>query len=161
MDSCKAPSLDGYNVYFFKKVWVGSSVINAVQSFFLTGKIPKQLNCTYVTLIPKTENACRVKEFRPIACCSVLYKILSKVLANRMQSVLSSVIGDCQSAFVKGVVIFDNIILSHKLVKGYGRKNISPRCMIKIDIQKTYDSVECPFVKFLMLEMGFPLMFVN
>lgn len=133
MDSCKA--LDWMVIMFtcLSKLGVGPSVIAAVQNLFLSGKMPKQVNCTYVTLIPKTENACSVKEFRPIACCSVLYKILSKVLANRMQSVLSSVIGDCQSAFVKGRVIFYNLILSHELVKGYGRKNISPRCMIKID----------------------------
>lgn len=95
-----------------------------------------------LTLIPKCENASSVKKFRPIACCTVLYKIISKILANMLRSVLSTVISGCQSAFVQGRLIFDNIILSHELVKGYGRKHISPRCMVKVDIQKAYDSVE-------------------
>lgn len=62
---------------------------------------------------------------------------------------------------MKGRVIFDNILLSHELVKGYDRKNLSPRCMIKIDLQKAYDSVEWPFVKYLLLGLGFPFQFVT
>ena len=64
---------------------------------------------------------------------------------------MSSIINDTESAFVKGRVIFDNMILSHELIKGYGRKNVSPRCMLKIDLQKAYDSVEWPFINHLLL----------
>lgn len=163
MDTLKAPGIDGYNALFFQKAWsiIGSSITVAVQDFFTHLQLPQQVNCTYVTLIPKIPNASYVKEFRPIACCTVLYKNISKVITNRLQNILPDIVGESQSAFVKGRVIFDNIILSHEIVKGYNRKNISPRCMLKIDLQKAYDSVEWPFIEHLMLALGFPNQFVK
>lgn len=85
MDSMKAPGIDGFNVHFYKNSWkvVGPSIIHAVQDFFRTGFMPRLINCTYVSLIP-VANASSIKEFRPIACCSVLYKIISKTITNRM-----------------------------------------------------------------------------
>lgn len=115
----------------------------------------------FLIVIPKSENASTVKEFRPIACCTVIYKIISKVLANRIQGVLDTVICESQSAFIRGRMIFDNIIISHELVKGYNRKHISPRCMVKVDLQKAYDSVEWMFMKYLLLDLGFPYGFVK
>lgn len=163
MDPSKAPCIDGFNVHFFKSTWniIGASVTDAVIEYFRTGFMPRIINSTYVTLIPKIPNATSIKNYRPIACCSVIYKIISEVLTNRMQGVLDSIVSESQSAFIKGRVIFDNIILSHELVKSYGRKGVSPRCMLKIDLQKAYDSLEWPFVKYLMLELGFPYKFVN
>lgn len=104
-------------------------MVGAVQQFFQTGYLPREINQALITLLPKSENACTMKEFRLIACCSVFYKIISKVLANRIRKVLDAIIGGSQSAFVQGRLIFDNIVLNHELVKGYQRKHISPRCM--------------------------------
>lgn len=78
-----------------------------------------------------------------------------------MKLVLDSIIRENQSAFVQGRLIFDNIILSHELVKCYQRKQISPRCMVKVDIQKAYDSVEWPFVQQMLMELGFPYRYVQ
>lgn len=114
------------------------------------------MNVALITLLPKCKNADKVSKFRPISCCYVLYKIISKILANRLKVVLESIIGKTQSAFVPSRLIFDNILLSHELIKGYQRKNISPRCMIKIDEQKAYDSVEWPFLKQMLEALGFP-----
>lgn len=77
-----------------------------------------------------------------------------------MQNVLCHIINESQSSFVKGRVIFDNILRSHELIKGYGRKGLSPRCILKIDLQKAYDYVEGSFLKYLMLELGFAFQFV-
>lgn len=163
MDSNKAPGIDGFNAYFFKKSWpiIGDYLIEGVEQFFQTGFLPHELNMALITLIPKCENATAVKDFRPIACCTVIYKVISKVLANRLQTVLDSIIFESQSAFVTSRVIFDNILLSHELIKGYQRKHISPRCTVKVDIQNTYDSVEWPFIKQMLDELGFPYRFTN
>lgn len=77
-----------------------------------------------ITLLPRCDNACHMKDFRLIACCTVLYKLISKVLANRVQLVLDTIISHSQSVFVKGRLIFDNIILSHELIMGYKKKQM-------------------------------------
>lgn len=163
MNSHKAPGIDGYNAYFFKKSWsiIGEDVVRAVCQFFHTGHMPSELNVALITLLPKTENAVSAKDFRPIACCTILYKIVSKILANRLKEVLDTVISANQSAFVKGRLILDNIILSHEIVKGYNRKNISPRCVVKVDIQKAFDSVEWPFLHQMLVELGFPYRYIG
>ncbi|XP_059281084.1 uncharacterized protein LOC132034737 [Lycium ferocissimum] len=71
-------------------------IIAAVQEFFTKGRMYKAINCTAITLIPKTAYTTTNKEYRPIACCTVLYKIISKVLASRMQNVIASVISESQ-----------------------------------------------------------------
>jgi hypothetical protein len=60
---------------------------------FDNGRLYKAANCTLVTLIPKTKEAKRIKEYRPISCCSTIYKIISKVLTKRMGEVMTSIVG--------------------------------------------------------------------
>lgn len=118
-------------------------------------------NCTTITLIPKNPSPTKVKDFRPIACCSTAYKIVGKILANRIKEILNDIIGPSQSAFIETRAITDNIILSHKLFKGFTRKNISPRCFLKVDLRKAYDTLKWIFVKAMLTELGFPLKFTN
>ena len=135
--SDKAPGIDGYNALFFKHTWkiVKKDVIAAVKSFFATGKLFKPFNCTLVSLIPKVQSPKNVKEYRPIACYTVIYKIISKVITRRMHDVMPDIICESQAGFIPGRKIADNIILAHEFVKAYTRKNISPRSMLKIDLQ--------------------------
>ncbi|XP_069155672.1 uncharacterized protein [Solanum lycopersicum] len=132
-----ALGIDGYNALFFKHTWkiIKKDVIEAVKSFFTTGKLFKPFNCTLVSLIPKVQSPKTVKEYMPIACCTVLYKIISKVITKIMHDVIHTVICDSQAGFIPGRKIADNIFLAHELVKAYTRKNISPRSMLKIDLQ--------------------------
>ncbi|WMV07828.1 hypothetical protein MTR67_001213 [Solanum verrucosum] len=113
----KALGIDGFNAYFFKYTWktIKEDIIDAVQSFFKTGKIYKPVNCTLVTLIPKVQNPKTVKEYRPIACCTVLYKVISKVLSKRLHDVIQSVICDSQARLIPWRKISDNILLAHEL----------------------------------------------
>ena len=93
----KAPGVDGYNALFFKHTWkiVKKDVIAVVKNFFTTGKMFKLFNCTLVSLIPKVQSPKNVKEYRPIACCTVIYKIISKVIRRRMHDVMPDII--CES----------------------------------------------------------------
>ncbi|KAG5542725.1 hypothetical protein RHGRI_015741 [Rhododendron griersonianum] len=159
----KAPGPDGYNAAFFQKNWgvVGPDVVLAIQSFFVTGGMPKGWNATVLTLVPKVAVPISMKEYRPIACCNVLYKCITKVLAKRMQGILPLIINHGQSAFLKGRSIADNILLMQELVKNYHRDEGPPRCAIKIDLMKAYDSVSWVFLSEMMVAMQFPIQFIQ
>lgn len=159
----KEPGCDGFNAYFFKKSWtsIGDEVTNATLQFFHTKQMFKAINCTTVTLIPKVQNPSSVRESIPISCFSMLYKLISKVLTKRLQVVMNSIIDNGQSTFVPEMVITDNILLSYEIFKRYGRKGISPRCMLKIDMQNAYDSVECTFLEQVLVDLNFLACFVD
>lgn len=75
IDDSKERGLDGFNSFFFKKVWhiVKEDIYEVTIHFFTTGKLLKQWNCTIITLVPKVQNPTYVKEYQPIACCTVMY----------------------------------------------------------------------------------------
>lgn len=159
----KAPGPDGYGSGFFTAAWdiVQQDVISAVTDFFVTGKLLKQVNATRVSLIPKKDCPVVVGDYRPIACCNTIYKIISKVLTTRLSQVLSSIVSDNQSAFLSNRAISDNIMLTQDLVRDYHRKGGGPRCLMKLDIQKTYDSVDWNFLKQIMIGLNFPDKFIS
>ncbi|GKA67041.1 RNA-directed DNA polymerase, eukaryota, reverse transcriptase zinc-binding domain protein [Tanacetum coccineum] len=157
IDDDKAPGPDGFTSCFFKKAWniIGSDICDAVREFFISGKLLKEVNATMISLIPKMNTPNKVSEFRPIACCNVLYKCISKILTNRIKSGLEKVVSINQSAFIPGRSIQDNILLTQELLKGYNRKNRPQRCALKIDLQKAYDTVSWSFLGECLKFFGF------
>lgn len=111
--------------------------------------------------MPKIANAIQAKDFRPIACCLVLSKIIAKILTLRLHSVINEVVNPSQAGFIPGRAINDNILLATELIKGYNRRHVSPRCVIKVDIKKAYDSVEWHFLEQVLMELNFPSDFVS
>lgn len=83
--------------------------------FLNHGCIPDDINYTNVALIPKTKNPSKMIDLRPISLCNVSYKLISKVLANRLKVILPDIIDENQSAFVPGRLITDNILLSSEV----------------------------------------------
>ena len=135
--------------------------MTAIHSFFYTGRLEKEVNHTLVSLVPKCPNASKVTDFRPIACCSVIYKTISKVLVERMKGFLNFIISPMQSAFIPGRLISDNILMAHELVAGYQRGIGPPRCAFKIDIRKAYDTVNWDYLIAMMEGFGFHTAFVK
>ncbi|GJU58679.1 hypothetical protein Tco_1236445 [Tanacetum coccineum] len=153
----KAPGPDGYTSTFFKKGWdvVGQDVCNAIQDFFRNGKLLKESNHTFLALIPKVATPVKVNDYRPISCCNVIYKCISKILTNRIIEGIKEVVSENQSAFVPGRRISDNILITQELMHNYHRNRGSPRCAFKVDIQKAYDTVDWRFLGFILKRFGF------
>ncbi|KAL0291807.1 UNVERIFIED_CONTAM: hypothetical protein Sradi_7012900 [Sesamum radiatum] len=158
-----APGPDGYTSAFYKAAWpeIGPDIIAAITEFFDSGRLLKQLNATTLVLIPKVQLPVRVAEFRPIACCNVLYKAISKIIVGRMQRVLHRLIDCSQNAFVPGRSIADNILLAQELLAGYNQVKLPNRCTIKVDIQKAYDSVHWDFILESLNIFNFPTRFIS
>lgn len=102
-----------------------------------------------------------MKNLRPIAFCTIVYKLISKILTRRLILCIYTIIHDSQPAFILGKVIQYNIILAYELLRGYGRKHISPRCAIKMDVQKAYDTVEWEVLEDIMRELSFLPTFIE
>ncbi|XP_039029055.1 uncharacterized protein LOC120163114 [Hibiscus syriacus] len=148
----KAPGPDGFTPYFFKKSWsvVGKGVVNAIKYFFQETFILLALNATTIALIPKVSNPNKVRDFRPISYCSVIYKTITKILVKRLTTLLPGIISLNQSAFVKGRNIVDNTLLAQELIRDYGRKFISPRRALKVDLQKAFDTLHWGFISVML-----------
>ncbi|KAJ9535204.1 hypothetical protein OSB04_un001715 [Centaurea solstitialis] len=153
----KAPGSDGYSARFFKAAWniVGGDVMTAIHNFFYRSKLDKELNHTLLCLLPKSPNASSVSDFRPISCCTVLYKCISKIIVERMKPYLDGLVSKSQSAFIPGRRIVDNILMAHELVVGYHLHTGQPRCAFKIDIRKAYDMVDWRFLFNMLAGVGF------
>lgn len=105
---------DGYTVKIFLATWdvVWPRFVAAVKEFFSSGRLLKQLNTTALALVPKVPQSSLVIDFRHIACCNVVYKYISKFLANRLKVHLPHLLSSNHSAFIEGRRIMDNILLA-------------------------------------------------
>ncbi|XP_062093379.1 uncharacterized protein LOC133799371 [Humulus lupulus] len=154
---------DGFGSGFFKKMWsvIRGEISVDVTNYFETGLMPPELHNTMISLIPKQENPAKAVDYKPIACCSTIYKCISKLLCSRLASVLPSLVHQNQGAFVQGRSIAHNVMILQDILKNYQRKNTSPRCTIKIDISKAYDTVDWNFIEDLLNALNFPSRFVQ
>lgn len=155
----KASGPDGLNPAFFQAFWsvLGREVFECYKAWLNSNSFPSELNNTNVVLIPKKEDACSMKDLRPIALCNVLYKIMAKVLANHLKAVLPTIILENQSAFVANRSITDNVLIAFEIVHYMKRKNHRSEgdVALKLDISKAYDRVSWNFLCHRMRTMGF------
>ena len=98
-----------------------------------------------------------MSEFRPISLCNVIYKIISKVLANRLKQVLPNIISPTQSAFVPDRLIIDNVLVAYETIHTMHvrKKGKKGSMALKLDISKVHDRVEWPFLPKIMEKRGF------
>lgn len=151
----KAPGPDGLSAGFYQKTWTttGENLINHVKDFMRSGQMPNGLNDTLIALIPKVETPERVSQLRPISLCNVNYKVITKVLANRLKSILPDLIGPDQSSFVPGRQITDNIAVYQEALH-LTKKGRKGYMMFKIDLEKAYDRLSWNFIRSSLKEIG-------
>jgi hypothetical protein len=118
MNAYKAPGPDGFQGIFFKQYWhiVGDDVTRLVSNAFASGTFDPVIAETLISLIPKVDFPRSFKEFRPISLCNTIYKLITKVLVNRLRPFLDQIIGPYQSSFLPGRGTSDNAIILQEVV---------------------------------------------
>ncbi|XP_043812756.1 uncharacterized protein LOC110619075 [Manihot esculenta] len=159
MNPDKALGLDGLNLAFFQRHWkiLGPDIGKACREWLARGALLANISNTLLMLIPKCDNPMLLKDFRPIALCNVVYKILSKALANHFKRVLDKIISPNQSAFVPGRLITDNFIVAFETIHGLKQQTRGSDgfCALKIDIAKAYDRVDWAYLSAMLSALGF------
>ena len=152
----KASGFDGYNFKFIREMWdtIKEDIYEFVLEFFVTGASVRDINVTWVTLIPKNENPSSIEEYRPISMVGALYKIISKILSSRLRKVIGHLIDESQGAFVMNRQILDGVLIANESLRWLKKRKI-PGTLIKLDFQKAYDSVNWNFLKLVMEKLGF------
>ncbi|KAK9911294.1 hypothetical protein M0R45_035213 [Rubus argutus] len=165
MGPTKSPGPDGMPALFYQRYWsiVGSDVVATCLDFLNGQGSVEGINETLIALIPKIQDPKKVKEYRPISLCNVIYKLISKVLANRLKKVLTNTVSESQSAFVPSRLIHDNVIAAFETIhclKRRGKKS-RQKAAIKLDMAKAYDRVEWAFLRKMMETFLFPGRFIS
>ncbi|GJT34327.1 RNA-directed DNA polymerase, eukaryota [Tanacetum coccineum] len=152
----KSPGPDGFTFGFYRRFWkiIENDVYDAVKYFFTYGNIPKGCNSSFIALIPKIPDANMVKDFRPISLIGSLYKIIAKILANRLVGVLGDIVNEVQSAFIAERQILDGPFILNEILQ-WSKTKKKQSLIFKVDFEKAYDSVRWDFLDDILKKFGF------
>ncbi|KAL5577574.1 hypothetical protein UlMin_019273 [Ulmus minor] len=158
MGSFKAPGLDGMLALFYKTYWdtVGPDVVRLVQDLFISNRLHPAINSTNLMLIPKVPNPTKLNHYRPISVCNIVYKVIAKILANRIKLLLPPLICPSQNAFIPGRSIHDNSVMVQEVIHSMRKKRGSGGWMaLKIDLEKAYNIMNWSFIWSVLEAFGF------
>ncbi|XP_060973692.1 uncharacterized protein LOC133038980 [Cannabis sativa] len=154
----KAPGPDGFSGCFFRKYWdiVGSNLCDTVKEFFSSGNMHPKLNNTFICLIPKVDFPMSVDQFRPISLCNFSYKVIAKILSNRLRPLTNDLVSPYQSAFIPGRWIAESSILTQEIIhKIKNKRGLGGLMALKLDMHKAYDRMEWGFLEKVLTAVGF------
>jgi ribonuclease HI len=156
MPAGKAPGPDGFTTDFFHHCWdlIKTEVWEVVEESRTSGLVLPALNATFLSLIPKEERVTNPKHFRPIALCNVIYKIITKIIANRLKPILPFIISQEQSGYVEGRQIMDSVILAHEVVHSL-KTSRTPGMLLKLDLSKAFDRASWQYIRAVLDAFGF------
>jgi hypothetical protein len=162
MNQNKAPGPDGFSAGFYPRAWVmvGDDVTDAMLEFIKDGRLLRETNATIITLVPKRKNPSSMGDYRPISCCNVVYKCITKILSNQLRVGLNVVLSQNQGAY-SGRSIAENILLAQEIVCDYHKLSGKPRCTLKVDLMKAFDSVSWDFILHCLKCFGAPMRFLK
>ncbi|XP_038980099.1 uncharacterized protein LOC120110150 [Phoenix dactylifera] len=160
----KAPGPDGFPPFFFRRYWgiIRLAVVEAIQCFFAQAAMPEDWKATFITLIPKCQNAAEPCHFRPISLCTTLYKVVARIMVGRMKPLLSGIISQEQGAFVAGRNISHNIMLAQEMMWDLRRASKRHSLMaVKLDMERAYDRIRWSFLQQALEAYGFPRQWID
>ncbi|GKU88289.1 hypothetical protein SLEP1_g2571 [Rubroshorea leprosula] len=155
-DSTKAPGPDGFSFGFLKAEWevIKGDILKFLADFHSNSRLVRGSNSSFLVLIPKKENPQGIDEYRPISLIGCMYKILAKILANRLSKVMNGLIGEQQSAFIGGRQLADGAVIANEAIDEIKRKKM--RCFLfKADFEKAYDNINWEFLDYMLERMNF------
>lgn len=158
-----SPGPDGFSRVFFTGCWhiISQDVISAITHSFSSGRLLRESNSYFLALILKIQSPETFSDFRPISLLNFTYKIISKILATRLSSILPSLISRHQSAFVKGRTIHHHVALVHDLFQKLNSKISGGSVCLKIDTTKAFDTLEWNFLFRALLFFNFSFGWIN
>ena len=157
------PGLDGLGVQWYIQYWdlIGDGLTKAYQHILDSGNMPQEWNEGLIYMIPKTNGQLEeLRNWRPITLLNVIYKILAKTIARRLQPYLSELIHDSQTGFIQERSIFDNIFLFWEMV-AFAEVHKQDLAVLFLDFEKAYDRVDWDFMEGTLLRMGFPNIWIR
>ena len=142
---------------------MGNGITNMVLNVLNNNVSMAELNKTNISLIPKTNSPKRMTDFCPINLCNVVYKLISKTLANRLKALLPHIIIENQSAFTSDCLIIDNMIVAFELMHFLNHKSARKEGFMatKLDMSKAFNKVEWCFIQGVMERMGLSTRWIN
>ncbi|GJS23993.1 cysteine-rich receptor-like protein kinase [Tanacetum coccineum] len=154
--SDKAPGPDGFNFKYIKQFWgiIKEDVLKAVSWFSEKAKISKGCNASFVTLVPKAVDPLGLGDFRPISIIGSIYKIIEKILAERVKRVIGNIIGEVQNAFIEGRYILDGVLIANETMEFLKQKKMKG-IIFKVDFEKAYDSINWSYLMEIIEWMRF------
>ena len=157
MEKNKSPGPDGFAVDFYQHFWeMLNTDLKAILDDFHSGKVGlARLNYGIITLVLKVKDARHIQRFRPICLLNVSFKIITKVLMNKLSKVVNPIISPIQTAFVKGRYIMEGVVILHEALNSIQNKKQSAM-LFKVDFEKAYDKIKWPFVHKLLQLKKFP-----
>ncbi|XP_074293650.1 uncharacterized protein LOC141620760 [Silene latifolia] len=158
MHPLKATGPDGMNALFFQSFWhiIGTDVVKTVLGILRGELDPGEFNKTNIVLISKKKEPDKIRDFRPISLCNVVYKLVSKVLANRLKVFLGDIVSENQSAFTPGRLITDNVLIAFEMFHHMKNlRHVDGFMAVKLDMAKAYDRVEWRFLRRVLKIMNF------
>jgi hypothetical protein len=163
LNKASAPGPDGFGAFFFQHYWeiVKSDVINAVLEFFTSNWILPGFNSNIIAVLPKFPEASSIDHYRHIAMANFKFKIISKIIAERLASIMPSLIFVEQKGFIHGRNIKDFLCIASEVANLLPNKSFGGNVALKIDITKTFDTLDWSFLLKVLKLFGFNAVFCN
>ncbi|KAJ0475516.1 putative RNA-directed DNA polymerase [Helianthus annuus] len=156
-DGDRAPGPDGINLKFIKRFWneLEADFLGLFQHFFESEQLNSGCMSSFLALIPKRSDPGGLHEYRPISLIGCINKVVSKVLVNRLKVVIHKLVSEEQTGFLSGRSILDGVIILNELIP-WLKKNKREGMILKVDIEKAYDSLSWEFLNLMLGQMNFP-----